>query len=191
MRSIIEDLLTLSRLEMDDTASNVAAVNLPQEIEQVVADARTLSDGNHDIALDVDAELMLVGNQSELRSAVSNLVFNAVKHTPPGSHVYITWRDEPTGPVLRVSDNGPGIAPEHIPRITERFYRIDKARSRASGGTGLGLAIVKHVLNRHDADLSIASDPGQGTTFTCRFPAASRLWRDERACAARALQRSS
>jgi len=191
MRSIIEDLLTLSRLEMDDTASNVAAVNLPQEIEQVVADARTLSDGNHDIALDVDAELMLVGNQSELRSAVSNLVFNAVKHTPPGSHVYITWRDEPTGPVLRVSDNGPGIAPEHIPRITERFYRIDKARSRASGGTGLGLAIVKHVLNRHDADLSIASDPGQGTAFTCRFPAASRLWRDERPRAARALQRSS
>jgi two-component system phosphate regulon sensor histidine kinase PhoR len=179
MRSIIEDLLTLSRLEMDDTASNLAPVNLPQEIEQVVADARTLSDGNHEIALDVDADLMLIGNQSELRSAVSNLVFNAVKHTPAGSHVRIAWRDEPGGPVLRVSDDGPGIAPEHIPRITERFYRIDKARSRASGGTGLGLAIVKHVLNRHDAELSIASDPGRGTCFTCRFPPASRLRRED------------
>lgn len=180
MRSIIEDLLTLSRLEMDDTASNLAAVNLPQEIEQVVADARTLSDGNHDIDVDADVDLMLIGNQSELRSAVSNLVFNAIKHTPTGSRVRVTWRDEPSGPVLQVSDNGPGIASEHIPRITERFYRIDKARSRASGGTGLGLAIVKHVLNRHDAELSIASDPGRGTSFTCRFPAASRLWQSDR-----------
>jgi two-component system phosphate regulon sensor histidine kinase PhoR len=180
MRSIIEDLLTLSRLEMDDTASNLAAVNLPQEIEQVVADARTLSDGNHDIDVDADVDLMLIGNQSELRSAVSNLVFNAIKHTPTGSRVRVTWRDEPSGPVLQVSDNGPGIASEHIPRITERFYRIDKARSRASGGTGLGLAIVKHVLNRHDAELSIASDPGWGSSFTCRFPAASRLSQSDR-----------
>ncbi len=180
MRSIIEDLLTLSRLEMDDTASNLAAVNLPQEIEHVVADARTLSDGNHEILVDADADLMLIGNPSELRSAVSNLVFNAIKHTSTGSQVRVVWHDEPGGPVLRVSDDGPGIAPEHIPRITERFYRIDKARSRASGGTGLGLAIVKHVLNRHDAELCIASDPGRGTCFTCRFAVASRLWREDR-----------
>jgi two-component system phosphate regulon sensor histidine kinase PhoR len=106
-------------------------------------------------------------------------VFNAVKHTPPGSHAHISWRDEPGGPVLRVSDDGPGIAPEHVPRITERFYRVDKARSRASGGTGLGLAIVKHALHLHDAELSIASDPGRGSSFTCRFPAASRLRREE------------
>jgi two-component system phosphate regulon sensor histidine kinase PhoR len=175
MRSIIEDLLTLSRLELKETASSLAPVNMAQEIEQVVADAATLSAGRHEIALDVEADLMLIGNQSELRSAVSNLVFNAVKHTPPGSHVRVSWRDEPLGPVLRVSDDGPGIAPEHIPRITERFYRVDKARSRASGGTGLGLAIVKHVLSRHGADLSIASDPGRGTSFACRFPPAHRL----------------
>jgi two-component system phosphate regulon sensor histidine kinase PhoR len=178
MRSIIEDLLTLSRLEMQDTTPNLAPVNMAREIEQVVADARTLSDGKHDIAVDVDADLMLIGNQSELRSAVSNLVFNAVKHTPAGSHVHVSWRNEADTPVLRVSDDGPGIGPEHIPRITERFYRVDKARSRASGGTGLGLAIVKHVLSRHDAELSIASDPGRGTSFSCRFPAASRLWRE-------------
>jgi two-component system phosphate regulon sensor histidine kinase PhoR len=179
MRSIIEDLLTLSRLEMQDSASSLTPVDMPHEIEQVVADARTLSAGRHDIALDVDADLMLIGNDSELRSAVANLVFNAVKHTPPGSHAHISWRDEPGGPVLRVSDDGPGIAPEHVPRITERFYRVDKARSRASGGTGLGLAIVKHALHLHDAELSIASDPGRGSSFTCRFPAASRLRREE------------
>ncbi|WP_295882646.1 phosphate regulon sensor histidine kinase PhoR [uncultured Thiohalocapsa sp.] len=179
MRSIIEDLLTLSRLELEDAASNLTPVNLPQEIEQVVADARTLSAGKHDITLDLDHDLMLIGNQSELRSAVSNLVFNAVKHTPAGSHVRVWWQDEPVGPVLRVADDGPGIAPEHIPRITERFYRVDKARSRASGGTGLGLAIVKHVLSHHDAVLSIASEPGRGATFTCRFPAESRLRRTD------------
>jgi two-component system, OmpR family, phosphate regulon sensor histidine kinase PhoR len=177
MRTIIEDLLTLSRLEMQDTASNLAPVNVPQEIEQVVADARALSAGDHDIVVDMDEDLLLIGNQSELRSAVSNLVFNAVKHTPPGSHVQVHWHDDGGTPALRVADDGPGIAPEHIPRLTERFYRVDKARSRASGGTGLGLAIVKHVLNRHDAELSIASDLGRGTSFTCRFPPASRLRR--------------
>lgn len=177
MRSIIEDLLTLSRLELEDTASNLAPVNIPQEIEQVVADARALSAGDHAITLDLDRELLLIGNQSELHSAVSNLVFNAVKHTPAGSRVRVMWHDEPSGPVFQVADDGPGIAPEHVPRITERFYRVDKARSRASGGTGLGLAIVKHVLSHHDALLSIASDPGQGTTFTCRFPQESRLRR--------------
>jgi two-component system phosphate regulon sensor histidine kinase PhoR len=120
---------------------------------------------------------LVIGNENELRSALSNLVFNAVKHTPPGSRVQILWQDSEHGPVFSVQDDGPGIAAEHIPRLTERFYRIDKARSRASGGTGLGLAIVKHVLNRHDASLGIASEPGGGTTFTCRFPAASRLRR--------------
>jgi two-component system phosphate regulon sensor histidine kinase PhoR len=179
MRTIIEDLLTLSRLEMQETATNLTPVNVPLEIEQVVADARALSAGDHDIALDVDPDLCLIGNQSELRSAVSNLLFNAIKHTPPGSHVQLSWRELGGLPTLRVTDDGPGIAPEHIPRITERFYRVDKARSRASGGTGLGLAIVKHVLSRHDAELSIASELDRGTSFTCRFPAASRLRRPE------------
>jgi len=181
MRSIIEDLLTLSRLELEDTAHNLTPVNMPQEIDQVVADARALSAGDHRIVLELDRDLLLIGNQSELRSAISNLVFNAVKHTPPGSRVRLVWQSDPGGPVLQVSDDGPGIAPEHIPRITERFYRVDKARSRASGGTGLGLAIVKHVLSHHDAVLSVASAPGCGATFTCRFPRASGLSRQSRA----------
>jgi two-component system phosphate regulon sensor histidine kinase PhoR len=160
---------------------------MPQEIDQVVADARTLSNGGHEIALDLDRDLMLIGNQSELRSAVSNLVFNAVKHTPAGSHVHVSWEDDSAGPVFRVADDGPGIDPEHIPRVTERFYRVDKARSRESGGTGLGLAIVKHVLNHHGAVLSIASEPGSGSTFTCRFPPESRLRRQQQPHSAQAL----
>ena len=188
MRTIIEDLLTLSRLEMQDTTTSLAPVHLPQEIEHVVADARALSAGDHDITLDVDEDLLLIGNQSELRSAVSNLVFNAIKHTPPGSHVQVSWLDDAGTPTLRVTDDGPGIAAEHIPRLTERFYRVDKARSRASGGTGLGLAIVKHVLNRHDAELSIASELGRGTSFTCRFPPASRLHRQDSGARAQAVR---
>jgi two-component system phosphate regulon sensor histidine kinase PhoR len=179
MRSIIEDLLTLSRLEMEDHASNVVPVDVPHETEMIIADARALSDGAHQIALDADPDLLVIGNETELRSALSNLVFNAVKHTPAGSHIRVTWHDSEQGPVFSVHDDGPGIAAEHIPRLTERFYRVDKARSRASGGTGLGLAIVKHVLNRHDARLGIASELGAGTTFACRFPAASRLRRRE------------
>ena len=176
-RSIIEDLLTLSRLEMEDQATKVATVDIPDELEMIVADARALSDGKHAIELDVDPELLVLGNEAELRSALSNLVYNAVKHTPAGARIRVSWRDDDPGPIFAVEDNGPGIAAEHIPRLTERVYRIDKARSRDSGGTGLGLAIVKHVLNRHDARLSIASELGTGTTFSCRFPTASRLRR--------------
>lgn len=179
MRTIIEDLLTLSRLEMQDSNSACNPVDVPQEIEVILADARALSGGAHDFELDLDEDLLLLGHPPDLRSAMSNLIFNAVKHTPPGSHVGIIWRDEPGGPVLQVTDDGPGIAPEHVPRVTERFYRVDKARSRASGGTGLGLAIVKHVMNRHGAELSIASEPDRGTSFTCRYPATSRLRREQ------------
>jgi two-component system phosphate regulon sensor histidine kinase PhoR len=179
MRTIIEDLLTLSRLEMNDRSASVTPVDVPHEIELILADARALSGGDHDFELDLDGDLLVLGHPPDLRSAMSNLVFNAVKHTPPGSHVHILWRDTPGGPMLRVSDDGPGIAPEHIPRITERFYRVDKARSRESGGTGLGLAIVKHVMNRHGAELSIASEPNRGTSFTCRYPPTSRLRREQ------------
>jgi two-component system phosphate regulon sensor histidine kinase PhoR len=106
-------------------------------------------------------------------------VFNAVKHTPAGSRIRITWREDEDAPLFAVADGGEGIAPEHVPRLTERFYRIDKGRSRASGGTGLGLAIVKHVLNRHEARLTIESEMGQGSTFTCRFPTGAGLHRSE------------
>jgi two-component system, OmpR family, phosphate regulon sensor histidine kinase PhoR len=179
MRSIIDDLLTLSRLEMDDRSAEVAPVDVPAELRLVIHEAQALSDGRHEFAADVDAELLLIGNQLELRSAFSNLVYNAVKHTPPGSRVQVAWRDDGSGPLFSVHDNGDGIESEHIPRLTERFYRVDKARSRASGGTGLGLAIVHHVLNRHDARLIVASEVGKGSSFACRFPLASGLRRQQ------------
>ncbi len=175
MRSIIEDLLTLSRLEMDEDAIDVNQVDVPCELEQIIADANALSSGRHRFEINVDSDLMLLGKDSELRSAFSNILFNAVKHTPPGSHIQLSWSQTPEGPILRVTDDGPGIAPQHIPRLTERFYRVDKARSRESGGTGLGLAIVKHVLSRHDARLVVASEPGRGTSFSCHFPPAAAL----------------
>lgn len=179
MRSIIEDLLTLSRLEMEDQAGNLTPVDIPLELEMIVADAQTLSAEAHVFELEVDPDLLVIGNAAELRSALSNLIFNAVHHTPPESRIQIVWRDDDEGPTFSVEDDGPGIGSEHIPRLTERFYRVDTARSRASGGTGLGLAIVKHVVNRHDARLSIASELGAGTTFSCRFSIASRLLRQE------------
>jgi two-component system phosphate regulon sensor histidine kinase PhoR len=170
MRRIIEDLLTLSRLEMSDEVRDASMVDVPYELEQIVTEARALSAG-HRIRLDAEPELRLLGKDSELRSAFSNLVFNAVKHTPPGTNVDVSWARTLTGPVFSVRDDGPGIAPEHLPRLTERFYRVDKARSRESGGTGLGLAIVKHSLSRHEARLAISSEPGAGATFICYFPA--------------------
>ena len=176
MRSIIEDLLTLSRLEMDEDASERAPVDVPCELEQIIADARTLSAGAHRFSIDIEPDLMLLGKAGELRSALSNILFNAVKHTPPDSRIELRWGlDEDGAPVYSVQDDGPGIAPEHIPRLTERFYRVDKARSRASGGTGLGLAIVKHVLNHHAARLAVISEPGAGATFACHFPPQSAL----------------
>ncbi len=175
MRCIIEDLLTLSRLEMDEDEIDVNQVDVPCELEQIVADACALSSGRHQFEIDVDSDLMLLGKETELRSAFSNILFNAVKHTPYGSHILLSWSQTPEGPIFRVTDDGPGISAQHIPRLTERFYRVDKARSRESGGTGLGLAIVKHVLSRHDARLVVASEPDQGTSFSCHFPPSSAL----------------
>ncbi|MGD8207649.1 MAG: phosphate regulon sensor histidine kinase PhoR [Thiohalocapsa sp.] len=177
MRSIIEDLLTLSRLEMDQHADNLTPVDVAAEVDDIVANALVLSEGAHALDLELDRDLLVIGNAPELHSAFSNLIFNAVRHTPPGSRIRVCWHESDSGPVFSVQDDGPGIAATHIPRLTERFYRVDKARSRASGGTGLGLAIVKHVLSRHDASLSIASELGKGATFSCLFPAADRLRR--------------
>ena len=177
MRSIVEDLLTLSRLEMGQQSEHTEPADVPAEIHAIVYEAEALSEGRHGLDLDLDPDLLLVGNPVELRSAFSNLVFNAIQHTPPGSRVHLSWRKREGQPVFAVSDDGEGIAQEHIPRLTERFYRVDTGRSRASGGTGLGLAIVNHVLNRHDAQLIISSEPGRGSTFACRFPARSAIVR--------------
>ncbi len=179
MRSIIDDLLTLSRLESQDHPEDQQKVDVPDQIHLVVQEAQALSHGQHRFLVNVDEHLLLIGNQPELRSAFSNLIFNAVKHTPTGTEIRIDWAHSSDGPELRVQDSGPGIPPEHLPRLTERFYRVDVARSRESGGTGLGLAIAKHVMNRHDARLLITSEVGQGATFSCVFPIARAIPRED------------
>ncbi len=179
MRSIIDDLLTLSRLESQDHPEDQQKVDIPDEIHLALQEAQALSQGRHRFLLNIDEDLLLLGNQPELRSAFSNLLFNAVKHTPKGTEIQIDWARSSDGSELRIRDTGPGIPPEHLPRLTERFYRVDTARSRESGGTGLGLAIVKHVMNRHDARLLITSEIGQGATFTCVFPWTRAILRED------------
>lgn len=170
MRTIIDDLLTLSRLEMDDKPDVVQPVDVPEVIRSVLHEAASIAAGKYRIESDIDEELFVLGNEKELHSAFSNLVLNALKHTPERTRISVRWAEHPQGLHFTVQDTGGGIAAEHLPRLTERFYRVDKARSRASGGTGLGLAIVKHVLNRHEAELLISSRIGHGSTFVCRFP---------------------
>lgn len=179
MCSIIEDLLTLSRLEMSEQPDEQQVVDVPDELCLILQEGRTLSDGRHHFESRIDDNLLLIGNQPELHSAFSNLLFNAIKHTPDGTHIRILWRADAQGVCFAVEDDGPGIPAEHLPRLTERFYRVDRARSRESGGTGLGLAIVKHVLNRHDARLTISSEVGRGSLFSCRFPAERKRSRAE------------
>jgi len=179
MCSIIEDLLTLSRLEMDEKPGEQRAADIPDELHLIMQEAQALSGGQHRFEIEVDDALLLLGSEPELRSAFSNLVFNAIKHTPAGTRIRVRWNSAEDGPIFAVEDDGPGIATEHLPRLTERFYRVDRARSRESGGTGLGLAIVKHVLNRHEARLTISSEPGRGSIFSCRFPTNRIIRRDE------------
>jgi two-component system phosphate regulon sensor histidine kinase PhoR len=137
---------------------------------QVQQEAQALSSGRHTITLSADGP-DISGSIEELRSAFGNLVSNAVRYTPDGGSIDMVWRQGKDGPQFAVRDNGIGIRPEHIARLTERFYRVDKSRSRETRGTGLGLAIVKHVLLRHGAQLDIESEPEQGSTFTVSFPA--------------------
>ena len=141
-------------------------------LQEVVAEARALSAGAHQFSLQAADSLTLLGSRSELHSAIGNLASNAVRYTPSGGKIIIAWQDqEDGGGVLSVCDDGIGIEAQHLPRLTERFYRVDRGRSRQSGGTGLGLAIVKHVLTRHQASLEIESKPGEGSCFRLRFPA--------------------
>ncbi len=172
MNSIINDLLALSRLEMGKAASPEKPVKVSELLTKIVEQAKALADqkGGYEITLDVDTELYLLGEESELQSAFSNLIFNAVIHTPAKTKITVSWKHEDKEARMRVEDTGPGIEQKHIPRLTERFYRVDKARSRQSGGTGLGLAIVKHIIARHDGELRISSHPGKGSQFVCAFP---------------------
>jgi two-component system phosphate regulon sensor histidine kinase PhoR len=173
MQRLVEDLLTLSRLEDHQARSVPAPVNVPELLAALILDATQLSGGRHQIHQQISDAWML-GNRDELASAFGNLITNAVRYTPSGGSVTISWLVDDGAPVFRVRDNGEGIAPEHIPRLTERFYRVDRGRSQATGGTGLGLAIVKHALIRHDGRLDIQSSRDaerHGSVFTIHFPA--------------------
>lgn len=171
MQALVDDLLELSRLEMADRPLAQAPVSVPEMLAEIVTEAYALcGQPIHDLRLEAEAGLWLIGDASELRSAFSNLIFNAVRHTPAGTRVEITWSGDAEGAHFTVRDQGPGIAAQHLPRLTDRFYRVEAGRSRQAGGSGLGLAIAKQVLERYSADLRISSELGQGTTFACHFP---------------------
>jgi two-component system phosphate regulon sensor histidine kinase PhoR len=171
MQRIIEDLLTLSALDSAPPAADDRRIAMAALMQRLKADAEVLSGGRHVIKTHLEEPHDLLGVESELVSALGNLVSNAIRYTPAGGTITLTWREGPDGGRFSVEDTGIGIDPEHLPRLTERFYRVDRSRSRETGGTGLGLAIAKHALARHDATLEIESQPGKGSRFSARFPA--------------------
>nr|WP_272951224.1 phosphate regulon sensor histidine kinase PhoR [Cronobacter dublinensis] len=170
MEGLVKQLLTLSKIEAAPAMQLNETIDVPMMLRVVEREAQTLSQQKHTFTFEVDPQLKVLGNDEQLRSAISNLVYNAVNHTPAGTHITVRWEHVAHGARFSVADTGPGIAAEHIPRLTERFYRVDKARSRQTGGSGLGLAIVKHALTHHDARLEIESTPGKGTTFSFLLP---------------------
>lgn len=171
MQRIVEDLLTLSTLESSPPPTGDERIDMHNLIDKLQRDAKALSNGRHEIVLDVGSEADLLGADAEIASALTNLVTNAVRYTPEGGSIRIQWQADASGAEFAVEDSGIGIDAEHIPRLTERFYRVDRSRSRETGGTGLGLAIVKHALSRHQAILDVTSAPGKGSRFAARFPA--------------------
>ncbi len=171
MQTLVSDLLTLATLEGSPRPAPDRWVGLDQLFQQAQADAAALSAGRHALQFEVQPGTELAGNPNELTSLVGNLLSNAIRYTPDGGSISLAWQDTYQGTgELTVTDTGIGIATEHLPHLTERFYRVDGSRSRETGGTGLGLAIVKHVAQRHGAELMIASEPGKGSTFKVRFP---------------------
>lgn len=170
MQSIVQDLLTLSSIESAPPPEN-EPVDMVNMLDKLRRDAEALSAGRHTIIVESDGQGDLRGSEADLVSAFGNLVSNAVRYTPAGGTVRIIWHATPNGAEFAVQDSGIGIDHKHIPRLTERFYRVDRGRSRDVGGTGLGLAIVKHSLNRHQAQLEITSKLGAGSRFAAKFPA--------------------
>ncbi|SBT08665.1 Multi-sensor signal transduction histidine kinase [Candidatus Accumulibacter aalborgensis] len=169
MLSLVDDLLTLSRLEAEDAPASEEDVDMADLLAQLLAEAKSLSEGRHRIEIACQGPT-LRGNRKELHSAFGNLVSNAIRYTPAGGDIVIEWAVRRGAGVFAVRDSGVGIPAEHLPRLTERFYRVDRGRSRDTGGTGLGLAIVKHILLRHQAKLGIESQVGEGSTFRAEFP---------------------
>ncbi|WP_346838208.1 phosphate regulon sensor histidine kinase PhoR [Microbulbifer sp. SAOS-129_SWC] len=170
MTTLVNDLLLLSRLETSERDSGRDKIAVRELVERLVREARALSGGRHEFSVECEQDSALIGDATELHSAFANLVLNAVKYSPAGGAVQLRWWVDGRGGHFAVKDSGIGIDPIHIPRLTERFYRVDAGRSRESGGTGLGLAIVKHVLLRHGAEMTVDSTPGRGSTFTLHFP---------------------
>ncbi|HYF41153.1 MAG TPA: ATP-binding protein, partial [Ramlibacter sp.] len=175
MQTLVNDLLTLSRLEGSPLPGAAEWTPIAVLMAQCEQEARALSgvlNKSHELRFAYPSQGEVAGSASELVSALSNLVSNAIRYTPAGGEIAVHWRALPEGRAeFSVRDTGPGIASEHIPRLTERFYRVDRSRSRETGGTGLGLAIVKHVVQRHGAELRVDSTPGAGSTFAIVFPA--------------------
>lgn len=170
MQTLINDLLLLSRLEALPQPDKQEAFSLRPMLEMIREEALASVGGKREISIECDEDLTLIGEREELRSAFANIVFNAARYTEANGKIAIRWYAERDNAYLQIKDNGVGIEAEHIPRLTERFYRVDKSRSMDTGGTGLGLAIVKHVLLRHQARLHITSKPGEGSCFSCIFP---------------------
>ena len=176
MTHLVGDLLTLSKLEDRSNVLKEEELDVPAMLSSCYQVGLELSAGKHKIKLELLSDAKLKGCAEELRSAFGNLLSNAIRYTPPGGEIVMRWqvRDD-SQPVYSVQDSGIGIPPQHIPRLTERFYRVDSSRSRATGGTGLGLAIVKHIVNRHQAHLEISSAEGKGSNFSIVFPASRRV----------------
>jgi two-component system phosphate regulon sensor histidine kinase PhoR len=171
MKSLVEDLLTLANLEANTLPAPLLPIQMPTLMALLKNDAQALSQGRHTFLFESLSPANLMGEEREILSAFGNLVSNAIRYTPDTGSVIVQWRINSQGQgEFSVDDSGPGIASEHLPRLTERFYRVDRSRSRDTGGTGLGLAIVKHIANRHQALLIIESTAGKGSTFTLRFP---------------------
>ena len=171
MKSLVEDLLTLANLEANALPAASNQVNTETVMAYLRNDAEALSQGKHVFNFENETSVNILGDEREILSAFSNLVANAIRYTPDSGSIEVKWRTVSQGQgEFSVSDTGPGIASEHLSRLTERFYRVDRSRSRDTGGTGLGLAIVKHIASRHQAQLIIESTPGKGSTFMLRFP---------------------
>jgi len=172
MHALLQDLLLLTRLESQSGTSleGIAPIAIPGLFNRVVAQVGGISSRQHHIIVDVTCTRSLMGVPGEIESALGNLVSNAIRYSPDGGEIRLSWTETPAGCCLAVTDQGIGVAREHLARLTERFYRVDLARARVQGGTGLGLAIVKHVLKRHGTVLQIESEPGKGSRFFCHFP---------------------
>jgi two-component system phosphate regulon sensor histidine kinase PhoR len=170
MDSLIKQLLHLSKIEIGPQVEMHEVVDVPAMLALLQQEVLTLADNQYDIVFNIDEKLSVFGHEEQLKSAMSNLVYNAINHTEKGTRIVVNWSQSAQGALFSVEDNGGGISPEHLPRLTERFYRVDRARSRQTGGSGLGLAIVKHVLHHYSTHLDISSSLGKGSVFSFLLP---------------------